>query len=40
MDFLHVGDDSAVDEFLVMGRPLPGALALADAMRAELAAAA
>lgn len=36
-DFLHVDDDGAVDELVVMVRPLSGALALAEAMQAQLA---
>jgi hypothetical protein len=38
-DFLHVDDNGAIDEFVVMVRPLSGAHALAEAMRAQLAAA-
>jgi hypothetical protein len=38
-DFLHVGEDGLIDEFVVMVRPLSGALALADAMKAQLASA-
>jgi len=34
-DFLHVNDDGLVDEFVVMVRPLTGAHALAEAMRAH-----
>jgi hypothetical protein len=37
-DFLHLDDDGAIDELTVMVRPLTGAHALADAMRAQLAA--
>jgi len=37
-DFLHTDDDGLIDEFFVMVRPLSGALALAEAMQAELAA--
>lgn len=37
-DFLHVGEDGLIDEFFVMIRPLSGAMALAEAMRAELEA--
>jgi len=33
-DFLHENADGQIDEFVVMVRPLTGALALADAMRA------
>ena len=35
-DFLHVNDAGLIDEFFVMIRPLSGAMALAEAMRAEL----
>lgn len=35
-DFLHTDEDGLVDEFFVMVRPLSGAIALAEAMRAEL----
>lgn len=35
-DFLHVDADGLIDEFFVMIRPLSGALALAEAMQAEL----
>jgi limonene-1,2-epoxide hydrolase len=34
-DFLHENVDGLIDEFVVMVRPLTGALALADAMRAH-----
>jgi limonene-1,2-epoxide hydrolase len=34
-DFLHENADGLIDEFVVMVRPLTGALALADAMRAH-----
>ena len=37
-DFLHRGEDGSIDEFTVMVRPLNGALALAEAMKAKLAA--
>jgi hypothetical protein len=37
-DFLHTGDGGAIDEFVVMVRPLSATVALADAMRARLAA--
>jgi len=37
-DFLHTNDDGLIDELCVMVRPLSGALALADAMKAELEA--
>ncbi len=36
-DFLHVGADGLIDEFTVMVRPLSAALALAEAMKAQLA---
>ena len=36
-DFLHTGDNGLIDEFFVMVRPLSAALALAEAMKAELA---
>ena len=35
-DILHTRDDGAIDELTVMVRPLNGALALAEAMRARL----
>jgi hypothetical protein len=35
-DFVHVDADGLIDEFFVMVRPLSGAMALAEAMRAEL----
>jgi hypothetical protein len=35
-DFLHTNDAGLIDEFFVMIRPLSGAIALAEAMRAEL----
>jgi len=35
-DFLHFDADGSIDEFYVMVRPLSGALALADAMKAQL----
>jgi hypothetical protein len=38
-DFLHTGEDGLIDEFVVMVRPLSAALALAEAMKAQLAAA-
>jgi limonene-1,2-epoxide hydrolase len=34
-DFLHENADGLIDEFVVMVRPLTGAMALADAMRAH-----
>jgi ketosteroid isomerase-like protein len=39
-DFLHVGADGLVSELTVMVRPLSATLALAEAMRARLEAAA
>jgi hypothetical protein len=36
-DFLHADGSGSIDELVVMVRPLSGALALADAMRAQLA---
>jgi hypothetical protein len=38
-DFLHVDENGSIDEFVVMVRPMSGVLALADAMKAQLAAA-
>lgn len=38
-DFLHLDEDGSIDELAVMVRPLSGTLALADAMKAQLAAA-
>jgi SnoaL-like domain len=38
IDLLHTGADGLVDELTVMVRPLSGALALAEVMRARLAA--
>jgi SnoaL-like domain len=38
-DFLHTGEDGLIDEMVVMVRPLSGALALAEAMKAKLEAA-
>jgi SnoaL-like domain len=35
-DFLHANEDGLIDDFCVMVRPLSGALALAEAMKAEL----
>jgi hypothetical protein len=35
-DFLHTDADGLIDEFFVMIRPLSGAMAVAEAMRAEL----
>jgi hypothetical protein len=39
-DFVHVNDEGLIDEFFVMVRPMSGAVALAEAMRAELEGAA
>ena len=36
-DFLHTNDDGLIDEFHVMVRPLSGAMALAEAMKHQLA---
>jgi hypothetical protein len=36
-DFLHVDEQGLIDDFCVMVRPLSGALALAEAMKAEIA---
>jgi hypothetical protein len=36
-DFLHLGEGGAITELTVMVRPLNGALALAEAMKAKLA---
>jgi ketosteroid isomerase-like protein len=38
-DFLHLDENGSIDEFVVMVRPLSGALALAEAMKAQLEAA-
>lgn len=38
-DFLHMNADGQIDDFCVMVRPLSGALALAEAMKAQLEAA-
>lgn len=35
-DFLHVDESGSIDELFVMIRPTSGALALAEAMRAQL----
>ena len=35
-DFLHTAQDGLIDELTVMVRPLSAALALAEAMKAEL----
>jgi limonene-1,2-epoxide hydrolase len=37
-DFLHLDEDGSIDELAVMVRPLSGTLAVADAMKAQLAA--
>jgi hypothetical protein len=37
-DFLHTNNDGLIDDFTVMVRPLSGALALAEAMKAQLEA--
>ncbi len=37
-DFLQTGDHGLIEEFTVMVRPLSAALALAEAMKAQLAA--
>ena len=37
-DFLHVGADGRIDDFMVMVRPLRGVQALAEAMGSRLAA--
>lgn len=34
-DFIHVGDDGLIDDFMVMVRPLSAAQALSDAMGAQ-----
>jgi hypothetical protein len=36
-DFLHLDQNGSIDELIVMVRPLSGALALADAMKTQLA---
>jgi SnoaL-like domain len=36
-DFLHMDESGAISEFVVMVRPMSGALALAEAMKAQLA---
>ena len=38
-DFLHTDENGAIDEFVVMVRPLSGALALAEAMKSKPASA-
>jgi hypothetical protein len=38
-DFLHADERGSIDEFVVMVRPLSAALAMAEAMQRELAAA-
>jgi hypothetical protein len=35
-DFLHTDDNGLIDDFMVMVRPLSGAVALAEAMKAML----
>jgi len=37
-DFLHINEQGLIDDFTVMVRPLSGALALAEAMKAQLEA--
>lgn len=37
-DFIHFDEDGAIDEFTVMVRPMQAMLALAEAMKARLAA--
>jgi hypothetical protein len=37
-DFLHTNEHDLIDDFCVMVRPMSGMLALAEAMKAELAA--
>jgi limonene-1,2-epoxide hydrolase len=37
-DFLHTNEQGLIDDFTVMVRPLSGALALAEAMKAQLEA--
>jgi hypothetical protein len=36
-DFIHTGEHGQIEELVVMVRPLSGALALAEAMQAQLA---
>jgi ketosteroid isomerase-like protein len=36
-DFIHVGEDGLIDELYVMFRPLSGVMALAEAMKRQLA---
>jgi SnoaL-like domain len=36
-DFIHLDEDGAISEFTVMVRPMSGMLALAEAMKAQLA---
>ena|SRR5438067_7492425 len=38
-DFLHADENGSIDELVVMVRPLSGTLALAEAMKAQLASA-
>jgi len=40
VDLLHLDDNGLIDELVVMVRPLSAALALAEAMKAQLAASA
>jgi SnoaL-like domain len=37
-DFIHVNEDGLIDEFYVMFRPLTGLMAMAEAMKHQLAA--
>jgi hypothetical protein len=37
-DFIHLDDDDAIEEFTVMVRPMQAMLALAEAMKTQLAA--
>lgn len=36
-DFIHINDDGLIDELYVMFRPLSGVMALAEAMKRQLA---
>ena len=36
-DFIHLGEDGLIDELYVMVRPLTGVMALAEAMKQQLA---
>ena len=38
-DFIHINDDGLIDELYVMFRPLSGVMAVAEAMKRQLAAA-